>query len=257
MFHARRVVSIAVVAALGLTGLSGCRSDPSVAAYVDGETISHDQVEAMYDDAEAKLVRAVEDFRANQPVDPSASPTASPEPIQMPITRKDIVTMLVGRQLMAGLAEAKGVQPAEVAAEQVEQNVQLPRNSAYVQQYAEFQGYFQALVEDLPPAELTEEDLREVHRRIQRSGGLPDLQGTYEEFVAKLDAQSRDTLARAIAVRDLFYEQVEKVDATVNPRYAPAELPLVQARGADGRPVGLVVLSLSAEGGNMPVVDAG
>jgi hypothetical protein len=153
------------------------------------------------------------------------------------------------------LAEAEGVAAAEVSLDQLEQSIRLPRDTRYARAYATFQGYFQALARDLPPKDMTEDDLREVFDRAQRGGGMPNLGTTYAEFKANLDDQSRQALAQGMAVRDLVYAQVEKVDAVVNPRYGPAELPLVSGQTPDGQPVALVVIPFSVNGGAAPVRD--
>jgi hypothetical protein len=252
----RRLASIAVVASLGLSALAACgRSDPSVAAYVGSTRISTDEVDAVYEDARVRLTAAVEDFRANQPPDPAASPTSSPGAVEMPITRNDVLLILVGQEVLRRLAESKGVKAADVPLDELEQNIQIPKESRYARAYATFQGYFQALAEKLPPKDLTDADLRDVFARVQRGGGMPELGNTYAEFARNLDDQSRQALSRALSVRDLIYEQVEKVDAVVNPKFAPAELPLINGQNPDGQPIPLVVIPFSVEGAAAPVVD--
>lgn len=258
MLRARRFASVAVVAALGLTALTGCRSDPSVAAYVGDSRISTDRVAAVYADARTKLTKAVEDYRAGQQKGPQASPSATPEPIEMPITESDVAALLVGRDVLRRIAQERGAERADVSMDEIEQEVQLPRDTEYAQEFAEFRSYLIGLVQTLEqPEPVTEADLKEIYGRVQRGGGNPNLGGTYAEFVQRLDEQSRETLARALAIRDLFDAKVEQLNAVVNPRYVPAEMPLLQTSNASGEPLELVVLTLSVAGAAPPVVEAG
>lgn len=255
MVRVRRVAAIAVGAVLGLSALAGCRSDPAVAAYVDGERISRDRVDAVYDDARVKLDKAVHDYRAGQQQDPSA-PEESAAPVDMPITRQDIVTVLVGGAVLRDLAKEKGVQPAEVSPEQLEQSIRLPRDCEYAKAYSIFQGYFQALAQTVPAKDLTDADLHELFDRAERAGGVPGLGKTFNAFKNGLTEENRSMIGRAMAIRDLFEKHAAKVGAVVNPRYAPAELPLLQGTSEKGKQVKLVVLTFTPAEDAPPVVDA-
>ena len=51
MQRARRLAPIAVVAALGIIALTGCRAQPDVAAYIGDRQITENQVTGILDDA--------------------------------------------------------------------------------------------------------------------------------------------------------------------------------------------------------------
>jgi hypothetical protein len=51
MERVRRLATVALTAAVAVAGLAGCRSAPSVAAYVGQNQISEDRVSAVYEEA--------------------------------------------------------------------------------------------------------------------------------------------------------------------------------------------------------------
>ena len=70
MQRARRLASVAVIATLGVTGLSACRSAPDVAVYFGSASeISVAEVQRVFDDARTKFDAA----KAGQPA-PQAAP---------------------------------------------------------------------------------------------------------------------------------------------------------------------------------------
>ncbi|MEV0605099.1 SurA N-terminal domain-containing protein [Polymorphospora rubra] len=252
MQRARRLVSIAVIAALGLGGLTACRSQPGVAAYVGDRHITEERVERLYNDALEQLTAAIEQQRAAQP---EQSEGPEPTEVTLPITRQDIVVTLVGADLLGGLVREKGLTATPVAVEQVVQQLRLPPTTEFAQLFAEYEGYVQALVGASQPVEPSEADLRDVYDRLAKGGGFRDPAPSFEEFVATLGTQDRQTLSQSIGLRDEVFTQVQKVDATVNPRYAPAQLALVTFQGPDGQPQPLVVLPFEAKTAEPAVIN--
>src|SRR5690242_8237679 len=108
MQRARRFASMAVVTSLALAGLTACRSGPAVAAYVGDTRITEDRVEQIWADARAVVA-------ASPPVvDPA---TGAERKATLPITRADVVEVLVGRELLDRVA--------------AEQNMTVPSGIAY------------------------------------------------------------------------------------------------------------------------------
>ena len=50
MQRLRRLVPLAMVAVLGVAGLTGCRSNPTVAAYIGGQQVGQKSVNSMVDE---------------------------------------------------------------------------------------------------------------------------------------------------------------------------------------------------------------
>lgn len=248
MQRARRLASTVVIAALVLGGLNACRADPAVAAYIGADKITEARVDAVYDDAKAKLAGAVEQAREQAAGNPSAAPLPTGD-VDLPIKRADVVTALVGRDVLKALATQRGIRPTQVAPDQVAQGIGVPPDAEYTTVYTELQGYLDGLTQQSKPAQLTEADLRDVYGRLSRGGAL---QGgaSFAEFSTNLGDENRKTLAQSLGVRDEILAQVRKMKATVNPRYGNAELPLVSFRSEQGAPLPLVVLSFDTSSGD-------
>jgi len=227
MPYARRLASIAVVALTGLLALTGCRADPTVAAYVGSERYTEDRIGQIYDDAQAKVTAALGEPAPTGQPGASPSPAPAPAEVKLPFTRRDIVVALVGRDLLKAVAEKKGIAKADLPVEQVIQQRKLPantpRDTEFVQIWTEHEAYRVALLQKLPGRTPTEAELRDLFDRLVK-GGLVEPQATFTQFASSLNDEQRTYVGGLMAVRDAVEEQMRGVDIVVNPRYAPAEL---------------------------------
>src|SRR5690348_3722817 len=107
----RRVLAVAAAAGLVLAVLTGCHSDPRVAAYVDGVTITESQVDSVLSEAQNATKN---DVQANQGANPNGA--AAPVP-----TRSAVVAVLTTQELIKRALADKGLSPAQVSADQVAQ----------------------------------------------------------------------------------------------------------------------------------------
>ena len=250
MQRARRLASTAVVAVLAVSGLSACRNEPDVAAYIGKTTISESRVDAIYDDAKTKLARSVAQVGAEQSADPAA---AAQEP-KLTIGKADVVTTLVGLDVLRRIAEQQNLKATALPPEQLAQSVNLPADTEYVKVYGEYRGYLDAFAQKVQPAQPTEADLRDVYNRLN-AGGATGEGGTFEQFASSLSEQDAQVLQQNIGLRNALNAEVQKLNTTVNPRYGTPELPLVSFRNADGRALPLVVLSFVAATASPAVTD--
>jgi hypothetical protein len=233
MQRARRLASVAALAALAVTGLSACRSAPDVAAYVGSAKITEARVSHVFDDAKAKVAAGAQ---------------------AAPIARQDVVDTLVGLDVMQVIAKEKGVSPAAVPADQVAQSLGLRADAEYVALYSQYRGLLAAVSKDVQPATPSTADLRDVYKRLTAAGGNPDGQ-TFQQFQSNISAQDQQTLQQNIGLRNALAPQVEKLDTVVNPGYTTPQLPLVSLQDAQGKEVPLVVLPLVPAANQVPVVD--
>jgi hypothetical protein len=236
MHRARRLATVALAASLAAAGLAGCRSAPSVAAYVGQDRISEDRVSAVYNDARDNAV------------------TPAGGQAQSAIRRQDVLDTLVGLDVMRDIAQRRGLKPTALDSGQVAQAVGLKADAEYVRLYGEFRGLLNAVGTAAKPAQPTPADLRDVYNRLTAGGGNPN-GATFEQFSTGITDTDRQTLAQNIGLRNDLQPQIAKLNTVVNPRYSEPELPLVSTQGADGREVPLVVLSLAPSQARPPVVD--
>ncbi len=251
MQRVRRLTCSAVVAAVALTGLAACRSEPGVAAYLGDRTITTNRVDAVYADARTKLDAAVEQIRAEQQGKAPATPA------QLPITRQDVLTTLLGVDVLKAYAQRKGVSPAAVSAQQVVQEIPLPPDAQYVQSVAEYRGYLTGLSQAAKPAELTRDDLRDVFVRLDRAGVFDQAEEkpSLQAWVEQLNPRDRALLQQVVGLRNELAGEVRSLRASVNPRFGAGELPLLPFADAKGRSAPLVVLPLAASAGQSAVSD--
>jgi hypothetical protein len=233
----RRLATVAITAAVTVTALAGCRSAPSVAAYVGQGRIGEDRVSTVLDEARDNAIT---------PATGQQGPPA--------IKRQDVVDTLVGLDVMREIARQRGLTPTALDPAQVGQAIGVKTNAEYVRLYGEYRGLLNAVGAAAKPAQPTEADLRDVYNRLTAGGANPN-GASFEQFSTGISAQDRQTLAQNIGLRNDLQPQIAKLNTVVNPKYSAPELPLVSTQGADGQELPLVVLSFAPARGNPTVVD--
>ncbi|MGY0003571.1 hypothetical protein [Micromonospora sp. I033] len=209
--RARRLVAVASVA-VGLVALTGCRTEPGVAAYVGDHRVTEDQVTSILDEMRAGL---------------AASPaTAEQAPALLP-GRDQVVATLVLRDVCRDLSADKGYQPqAQVSPAQVAQQTSLPADAAYPQRVAELY----TCMSGVPAGEQaapTQEELAAVIAAGRSSGDIPATVSD-EEAAGQLDGAQ---LRSALATRKVLADAIGGYDVSVNPRYRPLLFPLLSFKG--------------------------
>jgi hypothetical protein len=221
----RRLVSVVVVVAVGTVGLAGCRSDPSVAAYVGGARYTDARVQRIADEAHRKLQEYVDTQQS--------AAGASSQAVERPVTDIEVIDALVGRDVLKVLAEEKKLTPLDVDPNQIAQQEQVPPDSEYVRALVERDGYRLAILQKAPSAEPSEEDLREVYDNlVKASSGA--FTGSYAEFKSTLADQDTELIGRSAAVGREVAAEAGRLDVRINPRYGSASLTLVQISDQQG-----------------------
>jgi hypothetical protein len=249
MQRARRLAVTAVAAALAVTGLAACQNQPGVAAYVGDTRITEDRVDAIYGEARDKLTAAVRQTAEQQ------GASAPPQAVEMPVTRQDVVTNLIGIDVLRDVVRQRNLTPATVPVEQVAQAVGLPADTEYVRTFAEYRSYLDAFAQTVKPAPVSDADLQDVFQRLRTGGGLSEPGQSFADFKAGIGEQDQQVLAQNIGLRNALTEVAGSAHARVNPRYGNAEMQLVTFRNAEGESRPLVVLAFDSETGEPAVVD--
>jgi hypothetical protein len=241
---ARRLASTAVVALLAVAGLSACRAEPDVAAYLgDGQKITEEQVNQVYDQARNELTAAREQVQQQNTAGASAAP---PAPVELPFKQKDVLNALLTIDVLEQAAAAKGVQAAaEPTVEQIAQGSSYSPTWDYTKLYARTFQLRAALLPKVTPAPLTDADLRPVYDRLL-AGGAGD-STPYEQFKSQLSDQNKQALQQTIGLRNELAEIVADGDVKLNPRYGDQQLVLLSAQ-AGNADVPLVEVSFAGDG---------
>jgi hypothetical protein len=236
MQRARRLASAVAVAALAVSGLAACRSEPTVAAYVGQDRITEDRVSGVLDEANKNKITVAQGQPASE------------------IKRQDVVDTLVGLDVMRQIAKKRGLTPTPLDSAQVAQAVGLKAEAEYVALYTEYRGLLNAAGASGKPAQPTEADLRDVYNRLTAGGANPN-GASFEQFAGSISQQDQQVLAQNIGLRNDLAPEIAKLSTVVNPKYTVPELPLVSAKGPDGQPLPLVVLPFVKSTGSPTVVD--
>ena len=253
MQRVRRFASIAVVASLAVAGLSACRSEPTVAAYVgDSGRITETRVQEIWDDARAELTEAA----AQQPEAAAQQPGASAGPPAMPITRGDIVRTLVSADVLAQAAQRQNVTvPANLPLGDYATQLRLPQTAEYVRLHAESDARIRLLREKAQNAPApTDADLREVYDVLIKSKGIEG-GTTFEQFKTNLPPENLTLVKTAAAVRNQVAEVASTMRIRVNPRYQPLTIPVLEFQAENGELRPLVTVPLGANADDSPVLD--
>lgn len=240
MRRARRLVSVAVVASLAVTGLSACRSAPAMAAYIGAVKIADTRAQAVYDEVHNAIV--------------AAGPAAQGQPAPAEVTRDDVVGVLVGAEMLPALAKQQNVSlPADVPVDTYATALRLPANTEYTRLYVQASMYANLLLQKATGGpQPTDADLREVFDALVKASG--DSGGTtFEQFKGGLSADNTKAVQTALAVRQEITDAAAKSDLSINPRYQAASLPVLQSQLQQNGPLYLLISAPLAAGDAAPV----
>ncbi|WP_327008230.1 hypothetical protein OHA72_13825 [Dactylosporangium sp. NBC_01737] len=224
-----RIRVLALVAALAVTSLAGCRSDPDVAAYLGEDAVT---------------IAEVRGIAADLTFAPAQRGQVTGYVLGSMIIRE------VGGRIAAerSLTVRQETTPAMVA-----QYYDLPADARIVTLVTDTQNILLTLAAAVAPVEPDRDQQRAAFEALYFPSGRPVSERyTFEQIQYLLN---RDSIGRMIALRRLLDDAVATSGITVNPRYAgltyglPVEVRLGQS-GAPARAsilVHLTVDEVSAE----------
>jgi hypothetical protein len=220
-----RTATLAVLGVSAILALTGCRSSPSTAAYVGPTQYSVSSVQ-----------RVAAEVRGNKAVDLSS--------------QQDVAKMYVLRDVAKRIVDEKGWKVQRLDRAAVAQQLNLKPDSRYVALRAEVEEYLGAVMQNAAPVAPTDADLRDLYDRA-KVAGLVQAGQTFEAVKPQIDSPQ---LRSALGARKLLTDGVKKYHVTVNPRYAPAEWPLLRFTG--DKPAVVVPLDPQAGSADAVVVPA-
>jgi hypothetical protein len=217
MQRARRLASVAVVASLAVAGLSACRSQPTVAAYVGSGTISDDRVKGILDEALASPL----------PVQQGEAPSPS-------VTRADVMSALIGSEVMAEVAKKSNVSlPADLGLDTYATQWHVKADTEFIKLYGTANDYIKLLRQgSTGSGQLNEADLKQIYDVLSASGETGG--ASFEQFKTSLPDQNKQLVTSSSAIRDSINEVTGPLNIRVNPRYQPAEITVLQFQTQNG-----------------------
>jgi hypothetical protein len=199
MQRARRTALVAVLAVLGVVALTGCRTQPTVAAYVGDTRITEAQVNEVVDEVKPQVDKG-----------------------SLGRARQEVVSWLVMGRVADQLVRDRGYPVAQPDYDALAQAARLPAKTKLSRVYGDLFVRMDALSNKLPPAQPTPADLRAIYEAQRAAGSIPpDM--TYEQAVSQIDP---DQIARLVGLRNELRDQAVRMHVSVNPKYRPLTLPL-------------------------------
>ncbi len=225
MTSVRRSFALAAVGAVALVALSGCRLETGSAAYVGSTRYTNDQVTRV-----AKEVSSAKQLDISGPA--------------------GVAELFVLRDVSGRLIKEKGWTASQpVTTSDVAGALDVPVDSQYASLRAEVETNLAAIKEHVTPTKPTSDDLHDLYDRAQLGGLITDpAQQTFANVSPQFDSPDLEV---ALAQRAALLDAIKRYDVSVNPRYAPAEYPLLSFQGG----VPAVVVALNAKSVNPGVVN--
>jgi hypothetical protein len=191
---------VAVLALLGGLSLAGCRTQPGVAAYVNGHRYTVAEVSAYVNELNGK----VEGFlQINGDL------------------QQELLTLLLIRDLGHRIADERHLSIPAADPTPIAVHNGLAPSSPLARLVAELDATVQTLIEQLPPVQPSEAQQREVFTNLLVNG-----QSGVDDFERVRPLLTQDVIGAQLALRDALREAAVRYHVTVNPRYAPLAYPI-------------------------------
>jgi hypothetical protein len=211
MQRVRRGALVAVLALVGAFVLTGCRSEPGIAAYVGDEKITVDRVDAVFN--------AVDQVNAGR--------TAEVEPGPIPISRQFVLSLIVYGDLAQQVMDQKSLKESGQFLDIVAQNYGLPLDHPYTQLLGRYLDRINVLRHNAGSAQPPREGVLRYYQTLVGARlftpGLSD-----DEAVQSLN---QPLVVADLNVQATLADLGNKTKLTINPRYEPLSLPLLIAVG--------------------------
>ncbi len=206
MQRVRRVAPIVALVLLGGVVLSGCRSQPDVAAYVGSNKIT-----------EAQVTKIVDDFRERTTPPAQAGTTATPTGQNLP--RSSVVTALVVRSVCAKLREERDFATKPTTAQQLVEGTSISPDTEYVKVLADMLTCVSGL--EVPGGTPSEEQLRDLYDNAAANNLVDPVTQPFDAVKASL--ASDPGIQQKAAVQRALAEGAKVTDVVINPRYRPLQ----------------------------------
>jgi hypothetical protein len=197
MQFVRRVALAVALTLLGAAVLSGCRSEPGIAAYVGDLKITEKQVNEVVTDA-------------------------GPPKTILGNIRQQTVSWLVVGEVARRHAAANGFTVEKPDYGQVAEQLQVPADKKIVKIYGDLVAAVDALYVQAKPVQPTPADLQAIYDQQAAAGQVPP-GTTLEAFAASIDM---DKLGRLLGLRNALRDAAKAYHVVVNPKYRPLVMPL-------------------------------
>jgi hypothetical protein len=235
----RRLALVAVLAVIAGVSLTGCRSEPAVAAYLGDRKITVDEVAGIVtavNDVADRRTALIARVRAEQLAfinsgEPDEKRPEIPEDAQKPVVRTDarqVLSLIVCAEVGQRIVAEKSLSAPAVAPEAFAGLFGLPASDRFVQLWSAYFTTYRAVMAQGRPKPLTEEQADELYTALDETGQAP------KDFDAQVGANP--ALGALFQTRQVYGDAIRSSGASFNPRYGQLVLPVVDD---SIRPIGL------------------
>jgi hypothetical protein len=230
MQRVRRLALVAVLTLVGGLALTGCRSEPGVAAYLGAETVSVSEVDG--------VVEAVDQVNAGRGGEGQPAPIAT--------SRQLVLGMIVYSRLAQQVIAEKGLTSNTGTIEQASKVYGIPVDHPYAQLLGTYLDRFTTLLPTARDYKPTHDELVRFYEAGVTAGAFP-AGATDDDITQNLNNAN---VAATLGVQAMLDDAGKKRHLTVNPRYAPLPLPVLFSNSVVGlqfAPTGEPFINASGE----------
>jgi hypothetical protein len=214
MQRVRRLALVAVLTLVGGLALSGCRSEPGVAAYLGAERISVNRVD--------DVVEAVDEVNAGRGGEGRPAPIAT--------SRQLVLALIIYSRLEKQVIDEKGLTSKPGTIEQASKVYGIPVDHPYAQLLGTYLDRFATLLQ-------TVGEFKPTHDQVVRLYHAGVTAGVYPAGASDADITrnlNNAGVAAELGVQAQLDGAAKKQHLTVNPRYAPLPLPILISNSVVG-----------------------
>lgn len=214
MQRVRGLVPVVALVLLAGGALAGCRSQPTVAAYVGSDEIT-----------EKRVTDIIDDFNGQTATPAAPASPGEPTPAPPAISRTDVVSTLVLQQVCDQLKAEKQFKTTPVSAADIAQREGLPPASDFAKARADLLSCLSGV--EPSSGTPTEKELRDFFGRAVAAHAI-DPGTPFESFMQQLsgDESLQQSVSQSLAANRAFTEAAQHTKVSVNPRYRPLEFPI-------------------------------
>jgi len=228
----RRVALVAVLALLAGSSLTGCRSEPAVAAYLGDRKVTVDELNeivAAVNDVADERTALIARMRAEQVAfSTTAKPGDTPPQVDpdalKPVTRtnsREVLSLLVCAEVGRTVIDEQSLAAAATPPEVFGGLFGLQASDRYVRLWGDYWTVYRAIGKRSKPQPVTDEQAEVFYDAMLAAG---QVQGDADAAIGTIKSDA--TVGAVFQTQRVFDDAARRAGVRLNPRYGQLVLPL-------------------------------